>query len=552
MDFEALLNDLLYIDDLEKVDKTLLSDQKFIEQVLYKFGRYDYFSPDQIIDYVAPELKDDTQFILTMFRGVISLIYTKKKLYRNHQESVSYFYENHVSRLLKDEEFCFSLLKYYCNTSILKDSAFLWEVKNDHKINCGDIDQENDEDLKEYLIRNTIADAKFTKLESFVTLIDIADWVVLKYLPDNFKTNEEIFAYALKKNIKAKDFIPAELLEKSELIKSIVNEKNNSKAKRADTKALAELLITDPERFSQETKGMKFAIDLKKLQELPDHVAEALGKHNGKVNLSGIKKLSEHAANHLTRHVGILTLSGLKSMKDSAAEWLMNHKGKIDFGNGFINGYKFDEISVPLAKLIVKNSSSREFFFYELKNLTPEVAEIFNNFSLNINGLTNISDEAAYALSKGTRKNTIFFDDLLELSDESAKYLGQMKNCCKLTLRKLPNLTPIAARNLVQFKGQLDLSGLKDPSMEVIESLGTSKGLLFLDGIQHLSESSMEYFCKNIQKSRVNNGESFSLFLTDNVLNNDKFNFILDKYTITKKRAWGAYILGFPGGYILS
>ena len=236
MEFEEQLNNLRYIEDLENIDKAFLSDQNFIEQVLHKFGRSEDFSPDQVIDFAAAELKDNPQFILSTFLKVISLGYTKNYLYSNHQETISYFFENHVSRLLKDEEFCLKLVKGYCGTSLLNDASFLKDVQENNEMEWGDIDAANEENLKEFLIRETISDTTFTKTDSFLAFIDLVGWNVLKYLPNHFKSNEEIYVYALKKNIKAKEYIPADLLANSDAIKSILNEKNSAKAKRENIK----------------------------------------------------------------------------------------------------------------------------------------------------------------------------------------------------------------------------------------------------------------------------------------------------------------------------
>jgi hypothetical protein len=545
MDFEAVLNNISYIEDLQKVDKEFLSDQTFIEQVLHKFGRSEDFSPDQIIDFVSVELKDNPQFILSTFLKVISLGYTKNYLYSNHQETISYFFENHVSRLLKDEEFCLKLVKGYCGTSLLNDPGFLKDVQENNEMEWGDIDAENKENLKEFLIRKTISDTTFKKTDSFLILIDLAGWNVLKYLPDHFKYNEEIYVYALKKNIKAKEFIPAELQEKSEVIKSILNDKNSAKDKRAKTKAFAELLLSDPEKFTEETQGMKFAIDLKKLKELPDKVAEALGKHNGNVNLSGISELSENTATHLKNHTGTLSLCGLQFMDEGVAETLMMHKGNIDLRSNFHHSYyDYEELSLALAKLIVKNEKDNRIRFRKLKKLSPEVAEVFNSHSLTLHGLTSLSDETAEVLSRGTGKE-LEMNDLLELTDESARCLGQFKGSYELSLKGLESLTAQAARNLSQYKGiHLRLSGLKIPSMDVIQSLCTFHGNLCLEGIESIPVSGIEHFCQTIDKSRTNEGRKFSVVLHENVFQNGTYEDLLTKYSITKERKY-EYKIGY-------
>jgi len=306
MSFETVLNELQYLEDLSKVDAKLLSDENFIDQVLHKFGRSEDFSPDQIIDAAAAALRDNSSFILATFLKVVSLGYTRDYLYSNHQESVAYFYDNHVSRFLKEEEFCLNLISGYCNIYLLSDASFLRDVQKNNEMEG--IDSDNDENLREFLLRKTISDTVFNKPETFLKLIDIAGWQVLKFLPNQFKTIEDIYVSALRKNLKAKEFIPADL-----------------------------------------------PMDLKNWTELPDSVAEALGKHQGNVNLNGLNTLSDKAASFLMSHKGVLHLGGLVSLSETASERLFKHKGKINlFSADHRLYYDFHELSVPLIKLIMK------------------------------------------------------------------------------------------------------------------------------------------------------------------------------------------------------
>ena len=255
-------------------------------------------------------------------------------------------------------------------------------------------------------------------------------------MPEQFKNNEDIYVHALKKNVKAKEFIPSELQEKSEVIKSILNDKNSSKDKRAKTKAFAELLLSDPEKFTTETRGMKFTIDLKKLKELPDKVAEALGKHNGNVNLSGISELSDLATFHLQYHKGQLNLSNLQHISEKGAENLLNHNGNIvlhEYPNwGKI--YLF-EIGISTAKLIRKCYSwknfsgeivtAQKFYIINAVEICPEVLREFSGSSIWLNSAIKISDELLDELVKTTGEELLMTCE--ELSDEIALKITKYK-----------------------------------------------------------------------------------------------------------------------------
>jgi hypothetical protein len=530
--FETVLHELQYLEDLSKVDAKLLSDENFIDQVLHKFGRSEDFSPDQIIDAAAAALRDNSSFILATFLKVVSLGYTRDYLYSNHQESVAYFYDNHVSRFLKEEEFCLDLISGYCNISLLSDPSFLRDVQKNNEMEG--IDSDNDENLREFLLRKTISDTVFNKPETFLKLIDIAGWQVLKFLPNQFKTIEDIYVSALKKNLKAKEFIPADLQENSEAIKAILTEKNSAKAKQEDVKKFVALLESNPEQFSQVTEGMKFAMDLKNWTELPDSVAEALGKHKGNVNLNGLSTLSDKAASFLMNHKGVLHLGGLVSLSETASERLFKHKGKINlFSADHRLYYDFHELSVPLIKLIMKYKVSDYLSFRKLKCITPEIVEAINCFSLVIYGLNSISDEVAEAFGK-FKGGCLELNDLTELSDESIRQLSAFKGQHRLSLASLQKITDQGAAFLSNYQGyDLTLSSIKSLSDEVVSNLAKFKGILTLTGIQQISKAHLEVFFAAIQQSRGKERQ-LSVILCEKLWNNGDFDSLFTKYAMNK------------------
>ncbi len=71
-----------------------------------------------------------------------------------------------------------------------------------------------------------ISDTPVISSDFFFKAIDAVGWIVINYLPEQYKDDESILVYALKNNINAKDFISESLLESSDLIKSIINKQN--------------------------------------------------------------------------------------------------------------------------------------------------------------------------------------------------------------------------------------------------------------------------------------------------------------------------------------
>lgn len=458
---DEIIDGISYIEEIQNVDQNLLSNKDFFEKLLLKFGKSEDFSPDQILDFADETLKQDVTFIINTFLDVITLKYSKRYLYSNHHETISYFYFNHVKPLLISEENAMKLLTGIGASWLLNDADFLSDIKNNYELETGETEDKN-ENLKTFLIKTIISDTPISSSGFFKNAIDAVGWIVIKYLPLQYRSDESIYAHALKKNIKAKEYIAVDLQENSEAIKSILNDKNSVKDKRAKTKALVELLLSDPEEFSRETRGMKFSIDLKKLKELPDNVAAALGKHHGNVNLSGISELSDLATFHLQTHKGQLNLSNLKHISEKGAENLLKHNGNIalheypKWGKIYLH-----EIGISTAKLIRKCYSwknfyseeivtTEKFYFINAIEISPEVIREFSGNSIWLNSAIKISDELLDELVKTTGQElSLTYEDL---SDEIALKISKYQGT-SICLLELKNLSVQAARYLSGFKG---------------------------------------------------------------------------------------------------
>lgn len=159
-EYKKYLNQIKYVEDLENVPKTLLSNSDFIEGVLLKFGKREDFTPDRILEYVDKNLLEDPKFLIGTFFKVISLHYTNKYLYENYFESISYYFDDYIKPLLKDEVLSLKLIQGYNKLPILKNSNFINDVIQDGASDTDDNDSTM-ENVYEYLIRNTLENTKF-------------------------------------------------------------------------------------------------------------------------------------------------------------------------------------------------------------------------------------------------------------------------------------------------------------------------------------------------------------------------------------------------------
>jgi hypothetical protein len=159
-EYTKYLNKIRYVEDLEHIPNSLRSDREFIDKVLGKLGKREDFAPDRVLEYVSKSLLDDPKFIISTFFKVISLHYTNKYLYENYLEIVSYYYDNYIKPLLKDEVLSLKLIQGYKKLPILKNADFLEDVKQDNVLDTDDTGS-TEENVYEFLIRNTLEDTKF-------------------------------------------------------------------------------------------------------------------------------------------------------------------------------------------------------------------------------------------------------------------------------------------------------------------------------------------------------------------------------------------------------
>lgn len=113
--------------------------------------------------------------------------------------------------------------------------------------------------------------------------------------------------------------------------------------------------------------------------------------------------------------------------------------------------------------------------------------------SLSLNGLTNLSREAAVVL--GNHEGRLFLNGLTTLTPDAAAGLALHKRW--LVLNGLTELSPAAAEQLIPHKGWLSLNGIESLSPELGTLLVRHRGRLFLDGVKEILPDVAEILATN-------------------------------------------------------
>lgn len=188
-EYTKYLNQIRYVEDLERIPNSLRSDREFIDKVLGKLGQREDFTPDRVLEYVSKNLLDDPKFIISTFFKVISLHYTDKELYENYFEVVSYYYDNYIKPLLKDEVLSLKLIQGYKKLPILKNADFLEDVKQDNILDTDDTGS-TEENVYEFLIRNTLEDTRFKTPAIISKVKGLVGKTGSRFLPEQFINSE--------------------------------------------------------------------------------------------------------------------------------------------------------------------------------------------------------------------------------------------------------------------------------------------------------------------------------------------------------------------------
>lgn len=168
-------------------------------------------------------------------------------------------------------------------------------------------------------------------------------------------------------------------------------------------------------------------------------------------------EITEEAAKALSRYQGDLELDGLKELSAEAAKDLVKHGDLQDPDDGYE-----DQPS---------------------------------GFSLSLNGLAEIPEEVAEALSD--YKSYLKLDGLNEISSVAAKALSKGECMLGISLNGLRQISAEVAESLSKCDWTLQLDGLTEISEEVATALSKHKGsILFLGGLTSLSNGAAESLSK--------------------------------------------------------
>jgi len=497
--FKNILDFIGDYDEINTVESKLLSDKEFIVALFYKFGKREDFFPDMILDKAAEVITKDAEFLSNTFIEFLRLTYSNKYLYSNHEEALYAFFSNYIQPLLIDENFTLKLMKAYSGIGILYDKNFLKDLENSRLFD--DENSSDKENLRDFLFRITIKETHFKDHSTLIKISDCIGWETIKYLPEQFKTNEELLAHLLQKNIKVKNYISEEVLKNSTTIASILSQKDKTKNKRVSKKELINLLLTDPEKFTQENAGKKLNIILKGLKKLPDNVAIALGKHTGDITFKDLNELYDSAANYLINLNGKIYFEKLQTITDSTAEVLSKHKNILYFMN-------LQYLSDAAALFFIKNNTSLKLYDEIFESLTVNTAKLFVHITpFQSNGLfgnvintlsffkiKNLTKEIAFELSQF--KGNLRFSNVNDITVEIAKELANHKGP-RLYLGGLRTIKQDVAALLSNYEGkEISLDGLTAITEEAAAEISNFKGDLNLDCLLAISVTSAKHLAK--------------------------------------------------------
>jgi|LakMenEpi03Aug12_release.lakeMendotaPanAssembly.Ray.scaffolds.fasta_scaffold70706_4 predicted DNA-binding WGR domain protein len=281
------------------------------------------------------------------------------------------------------------------------------------------------------------------------------------------------------------------------------------------------LCIPDGSKLLKTFKFEKLKEDLilDGLISLSDGAAKALSKCKGKLYLRGLDSLSDSVAEALRNCKGDLDLSELKSVGDGAAQSLSKHEGELNLGGltslsdspghiALAGKLASQKVGLQLKSLVSLSDGAAKalskykgpLLFYRLSSLSDAAAEALSKHKghLGLNGLKILSDSSGHiALAKklASQKDWLLLNGLTNLSDTVAEALSKHKG--DLNLNGLTSLTAAAAEALSKHKGKLDLSELKSLSNGVAEALSKHKGNMNLGGLTSLSTAAAEALSKH-------------------------------------------------------
>lgn len=280
----------------------------------------------------------------------------------------------------------------------------------------------------------------------------------------------------------------------------------------------------------------QYLLNLSEFGTIDDNAAEAIAFFKGDVLLDGLTALSDRAAEALAEHNGGLSLNGISRLSDAATIALTKHREAIsarrldDAGSSKVAmelrllgtglPWTFDDPLPPLQQngphltyTLVRERISRaprvlklsevggisldaaravadfrgDVYLDALEDLPGAVAEVLSahhNGLLSLNGLCDVSDDAAKALAD--HHGDLELNGLSEISDPVIERL--FRHCGRLSLNGLTSLSEQALAALSRSFGEVSLDGLGPPFVEPAAFARQKAGTLTADIVNRLLE----------------------------------------------------------------
>lgn len=201
-----------------------------------------------------------------------------------------------------------------------------------------------------------------------------------------------------------------------------------------------------------------FSLEFRALRKMSPETAAALVEHQGNLRLPAVERLDSPAlARKLAGQWGELKI-GLTELTPETAAILATNEGV------------FEDRTRPGVVFRRADQARSVLWFAALPRLTVEAAEGLASHQgvLVLNELEELEPAAAAALAR-RQGGSLILNGVTRLSPETAAALATYDG--EIALRALPELSEAAAKALATHRGRLHLTGLVDPSPEVLAIL---------------------------------------------------------------------------------
>ena len=189
------------------------------------------------------------------------------------------------------------------------------------------------------------------------------------------------------------------------------------------------------QRLARAQQGLR----LNEFEAIDDDAAILVASYHGDLSLNGITKLSDAGAEALATHKGSLSLNGLTRLSEKATVALGKHDGKL-----FLKGLRHLSLLTLSPNVVTAD-------IWKFTSIGDDAADWLSRVrgrpwdNLILGGLTHLSDTAALSLSKCERDPSL--SGLTTLSDTRGHLAlaDRLSQSSGVDLRKLTNLSDAAA-----------------------------------------------------------------------------------------------------------